>query len=209
MLDYGIFYEFIPQEDFNRKKAIPLWEVEKGKSYAMVISTNAGLWRYLIGDTVMFTSVSPYRIKINGRVGQFINAFGEELIMDNAEKAIQQACLKTDANINEYTAAPLYMKDGSQGAHEWILEFNKAPNDIHTFVEELDQALKELNSDYAAKRNNNLALKKPIVHTVDYGFFYQWMKSQGKLGRQFKVPRLANNRKHVESIFKLKDTMIS
>ena len=209
MLDYGIFYEFIPQEDFNRKKAIPLWEVEKGKSYAMVISTNAGLWRYLIGDTVMFTSVSPYRIKINGRVGQFINAFGEELIMDNAEKAIQQACLKTDANINEYTAAPLYMKDGSQGAHEWILEFNKAPNDIHTFVEELDQALKELNSDYAAKRNNNLALKKPIVHTVDYGFFYQWMKSQRKLGRQFKVPRLANNRKHVESIFKLKDTMIS
>lgn len=209
MLDYGIFYEFIPLDKLNTKEAIPLWEVEKGKQYALVISTNAGLWRYLIGDTITFTSVNPYRFKIIGRIGQFINAFGEELIMDDAEKAIQIACLKTAAIVNEYTAAPLYMNEGNQGAHEWIIEFRKTPNNIDVFREELDNNLKKINSDYAAKRNKDLALKKPVIRTVDYGFFYQWMKSQKKLGRQYKVPRLSNNRKHVDSIFKLKDTMNS
>ena len=173
----------------------------------MVISTNAGLWRYIIGDTVVFTCVSPYRIKINGRIGQFINAFGEELIMDNAEKAIQIACEKTHANVNEYTAGPKYMSDSNQAAHEWVFEFNNIPNDIDKFTEILDENLKIINSDYAAKRNKNLALQKPILHIVPSGFFYKWMKSQNKLGRQFKVPRLSNNRNHLESIFKLLKTL--
>ena len=207
MLDYGIFYEFIPIEEIDKQKTIPLWEVEIGKTYALVISTNTGLWRYIIGDTLVFTCVSPYRIKINGRVGQFINAFGEELIMDNAEKAIQIACEKTLANVNEYTAGPKYMSDSNLAAHEWIFEFNNRPDDINKFTEILDENLKELNSDYAAKRNKNLALQKPILHIVPSGFFYKWMKSQDKLGRQFKVPRLSNNRNQLESIFKLLKTL--
>ena len=207
MLDYGIFYEFIPMEEIDKSKAIPIWEVEKGKSYAMVISTNAGLWRYIIGDTVVFTCVKPYRIKINGRIGQFINAFGEELILENAEKAIQIACKETHANVNEYTAGPKYMTDSNQAAHEWVFEFNKKPNNIEKFKEILDENLKIINSDYAAKRNKNLALQKPILHIVPLGFFYKWMKSQNKLGRQYKVPRLSNNRNHLKSIFKLLKTL--
>ena len=207
MLDYGIFYEFIPIENIMQREAIPLWEVEQGKTYAMVISTNAGLWRYLIGDTVIFTNTNPYRIKITGRVGQFINAFGEELVMSNAEKAIQIVCDKTQANVNEYTAGPKYMTDSKQGAHEWVFEFNNKPDDMEQFIRLLDENLKMLNSDYAAKRNKDLALTMPIVHTVEHGFFYKWMKSQGKLGRQFKVPRLANDRNNLESIFKLLKTL--
>jgi hypothetical protein len=207
MLDYGIFYEFIPIEDIENKKAIPLWEVEKGKHYALVISTNAGLWRYLIGDTIIFTSTEPYRIQIVGRTGQYINAFGEELIMSNAEKAIQIACEKTQANVSEYSAGPKYMTDSNQGAHEWVFEFSTKPNNLENFIFELDDNLKKLNSDYAAKRNNNLALQLPFVHTVENGFFYKWMKTQGKLGRQFKVPRLSNNRNHLDSIFKLMKTL--
>ena len=207
MLDNGIFYEFIPMEEIDKSKAIPIWEVEKGKSYAMVISTNAGLWRYIIGDTVAFTCVKPYRIKINGRIGQFINAFGEELILENAEKAIQIACKETHANVNEYTAGPKYMTDSNQAAHEWVFEFNKKPNNIEKFKEILDENLKIINSDYAAKRNKNLALQKPILHIVPLGFFYKWMKSQNKLGRQYKVPRLSNNRNHLKSIFKLLKTL--
>ena len=207
MLDYGIFYEFIPIKEIDKQKAIPLWEVEIGKTYAMVISTNAGLWRYQIGDTVIFTSINPYRIKINGRVSQFINAFGEELIIDNAEKAIQIACEKTNANVNEYTAGPKYMSNLGKAAHEWIFEFNNMPNDIYDFTEILDENLKKLNSDYAAKRNKDLVLQKPIIHIVSSGFFYKWMKSQNKLGRQFKVTRLSNNRNYLDSILNFLKTM--
>ncbi len=203
MLDYGIFYEFIPIQEITKQKAIPLWEIELGKTYAMVISTNAGLWRYVIGDTVVFTCLSPYRIKINGRVSQFINAVGEELTIDNSEKAIQIACEKNHANVNEYTAGPKYMTNSNLAAHEWVFEFNNKPEDIDKFTETLDESLKKLNSDYAAKRKKNLALQKPIVHIVPYGFFYKWMEYQGKLGRQFKVPRLSNNRKNLDSILKL------
>ena len=207
MLDYGIFYEFIPIEKIDKQNAIPLWEVEIKKTYAMVISTNAGLWRYQIGDTVIFTSVNPYRIKINGRVSQFINAFGEELTIANAEKAIQIACEKTNANVNEYTAGPKYMSSLGKGAHEWIFEFNNIPDDIYDFTEILDENLKKLNSDYAAKRNKDLVLQKPIIHIVSSGFFYKWMKAQNKLGRQFKVIRLSNNRKYLDSILNFLKTL--
>ncbi|MEE3037527.1 MAG: GH3 auxin-responsive promoter family protein [Bacteroidota bacterium] len=203
MLDYGIFYEFIPADNIAGENAIPIWEVELGVNYALVISTNAGLWRYLIGDTIVFTSKQPYRFKITGRISHFINAFGEELIMDNAEKAIKYACNKSNAIVNEYTAGPKFMNETSTGTHEWIIEFENPPPDIDQFANDLDQMLKELNSDYAAKRNNNMALQKPIVHSVEKGTFYKWMKANNKLGRQFKVPRLANHRNYIESIFKL------
>ena len=203
MLDYGIFYEFIPSDKMNRDDAIPLWEVEIGVNYALLISTNAGLWRYMIGDTIKFTSTSPYRFHITGRVSQFINAFGEELIMDNAEKAIKYACKKNNATVLEYTAGPIFMQDNSQGAHEWIIEFENIPTQIETFTDDLDEMLKQLNSDYAAKRNNNMALERPIIQIAKKGTFYNWMKSKGKLGRQFKVPRLANHREYIDSIFNM------
>jgi hypothetical protein len=205
MLDYGIYYEFvpIPELDNEHPKAIPLGEVEKGVNYAMVITTNAGLWRYMIGDTVMFTSTNPYRIKITGRTTSFINAFGEELIVDNAEKALGIACGKCRAVISDYTAAPVYLDGKEKAAHEWLIEFSKGPENLEFFIETLDNALKSLNSDYEAKRYHDMVLKKPIVRIMPPKTFYNWMKKRGKLGGQYKVPRLANERKYVESILKM------
>ncbi len=201
MLDYGIFYEFIPAKSMSYKKAIPIWEVEKGINYAIVISTNAGLWRYLIGDTIVFTSTDPYRIKITGRTSQFINAFGEEVIMDNAIKALKHACKKSNASITDYTVAPLFMDNEKKGAHEWYIEFLNEPKEMKLFQDELDKELQKLNSDYEAKRYKNMALNPPIIKSLQKGFFYNWMKSNQKLGRQFKVPRLNNDRSIINSMF--------
>lgn len=208
MLDYGIFYEFIPMDvyDTNEQYAIPLWEVEAGKNYAVVITTNAGLWRYVIGDTIQFTSTDPYRFVITGRTKHFINAFGEELIMDNAEKGLAKACANTGALIKDYTAAPLYLNEGKSGAHEWVIEFEKDPESLEKFTEALDQELKSLNSDYEAKRYKNMVLNPPVIHQAKSGLFYQWLKSKDKLGGQNKVPRLSNNREHLESILSLNKT---
>jgi len=202
MLDYGIFYEFIPVNETGESvtKAIPLHEVKTGINYAMVISTNAGLWRYQIGDTVVFTSLCPYRIKITGRTKNFINAFGEELIIDNAVNALQKACDKTGAVISEFTAAPVYFGENSSGAHEWLIEFEQEPENIAYFSEVLDNALKALNSDYEAKRYQNMVLSEPLIKVLAKGTFYNWMKKNNRLGGQYKVPRLSNNRKVVEDI---------
>jgi len=201
MLDYGIFYEFMPLDDgvTDSSKIISLGEVETGVNYAMIISTNAGLWRYMVGDTVKFTSVRPYRIQITGRTKNFINAFGEELIVDNAEKALSVACRKCNALVSEFTAAPVYYGDRN-GAHEWLIEFEKQPDDLGFFTETLDNALKSLNSDYEAKRHHDLLLGEPLIRVLPSGTFYQWLKEKGKLGGQNKVPRLANERKYVEEI---------
>jgi len=202
MLDYGIFYEFIPFDELesDHPKAIPLDEVELGENYAVLITTNAGLWRYKVGDTVTFTSINPYRIKISGRTKHFINAFGEELIIENAEVAIAEACKKTEAIIDNYTAGPIYLGDGKKGGHEWIIEFNSLPNDMKRFKQLLDEKLREINSDYDAKRYKSIALQEPIIHTVPPKTFYYWMKSKGKLGGQHKVPRLSNNRSYLDEI---------
>ncbi len=202
MLDYGIFYEFIPMDAYGKlgTEAIPLAEVKKDINYAMVISTNAGLWRYMIGDTVRFTSLSPYRIRISGRTKNYINAFGEEVIIDNAEGALHTACEATGAIISEYTAAPIYLDDDESAAHQYIIEFEQDPNDQQLFTATLDKELRALNSDYDAKRSADLMLKKPEVTTVPNKTFFNWMKSRGKIGGQHKVPRLYNNRKYADSI---------
>ena len=206
MLDYGIFYEFVPFGELDKEnpKTLSLDEVEVGKNYAIIITTNAGLWRYRIGDTVTFTSTDPYRIKISGRTKHFINAFGEELIIDNAEVAIADACKKTDATIDNFTAGPHYIAEGNKGGHEWIIEFSRNPNDLSRFTKLLDEKLREINSDYDAKRYKDIALNEPIVHVVPPGTFYQWMKSRGKLGGQHKVPRLANNREYIDQLLEFK-----
>jgi hypothetical protein len=211
MLDYGIFYEFIPVDELGKKseKAIPLHEVKVGKNYEVVITTNAGLWRYQLGDTIRFTSTYPYRFKITGRTKHFLNAFGEEVIIENAEKALKIACEKTGARLIEYTVAPVFMKSTSEGgtrsvgAHEWLIEFEIKPNDMDYFTEVLDNALKSLNSDYEAKRFNNFVMQMPVVHPLPEGTFYKWMKEKNKLGGQNKVPRLCNERKYVEEILKM------
>jgi len=205
MLDYGVFYEFMPVAEIDNEKPVtlPLWKVETGVNYALVISTNAGLWRYLIGDTVMFTSTDPYRIKITGRTRSFMNAFGEELIIDNAEKALATACEKTSSIITEYTAAPIFLKDKDKAAHEWVIEFETPPENLEYFGEVLDNALKSLNSDYEAKRYHNLMLMLPVIRPVEKGTFYEWFRERGKLGGQHKVPRLSNERKYVEEILAL------
>ncbi len=205
MLDYGIFYEFIPMETFDceNSKAIPLADVEKNTNYAIVITTNSGLWRYLIGDTVKFTSIDPYRIQITGRTKHFINVFGEELIIENTEEALKSACDKTQATIKDYTVAPVFMNGKNKGAHEWIIEFDKAPKDLLFFTEMLDNALKNCNSDYEAKRYNNMTLNMPKVHKARVNLFYDWLKSKGKLGGQHKVPRLSNKRDFLEELLKL------
>lgn len=205
MLDYGIFYEFIPIEDWESDdpKVIPLEDVELHTNYAIIISTNGGLWRYKIGDTVKFTSLNPYRIKISGRTKHFINAFGEEVIVENAEQAIESACLQTGAAIKNFTAAPIYFKDqGNQGAHEWIIEFAQDPEDGDLFKLKLDETLRELNSDYDAKRYKDMVLVPPIIHFAKEGTFDNWLKSRGKLGGQNKVPRLSNNRDYMDEILK-------
>ena len=205
MLDYGIFYEFIPMEELEKEnpKAVPLRDVELYKNYAMVISTNSGLWRYNIGDTIKFTSKFPYRIKISGRTKHFMNAFGEEIIVENAETAIAKACEITGAVIDNFTAAPIYLKEGKKGRHEWIVEFKVPPTDPDQFARILDETLRSINSDYDAKRAHNLALDEPKVHSAGEGTFYNWMKRRGKLGGQNKVPRLANSREYVDEILKL------
>jgi len=196
MLDYGIFYEFIPMDEFNgtQSKAIPLSQVKLDKNYAMVITTNGGLWRYLIGDTVKFTTLYPFRIRITGRTKHFINVFGEELIIENADAALKHACLKTKASVLEYTVAPIFMKETKKGAHQWMIEFNTPPKDLAYFAELLDNALKSLNSDYEAKRYINITLNKPQINVARKNLFYDWLKSKGKLGGQHKIPRLCNNR---------------
>ena len=205
MLDYGIFYEFIPMNCFDNEhsKAIPLSEVKLNVNYAMVITTNGGLWRYLIGDTVKFTSLNPFRIRITGRTKHFINVFGEELIIENAENALKQACLKTNAEVCEFTVAPIFMDDKKSGGHEWIIEFKKEPKNLNYFTELLDNALKASNSDYEAKRYNNLTLAMPKINIARNGLFYDWLKLQGKLGGQHKVPRLSNSRNHLEELLQL------
>ncbi|MGH2623023.1 MAG: GH3 auxin-responsive promoter family protein [Sphingobacterium sp.] len=204
MLDYGIYYEFLPIENLQEEHPLTkgLDEVEIGKNYALIISTNAGLWRYKIGDTIKFTSLSPYRIQITGRTKQFINTFGEELIVDNAEQALEKACRVTMAAIKDYTAGPIYFHDKNAGAHEWVIEFEKEPVDFQKFCETLDETLREINSDYDAKRFKNMALKFPVVHRATHGTFYEWMKERGRLGGQNKVPRLANNREYLDTILK-------
>lgn len=206
MLDYGIFYEFIPMEQFNGEDsvAIPLQEVEKNKNYAIIITTNSGLWRYLIGDTVKFVSLNPYRIRITGRTKHYINAFGEELIIENAEEALKKVCKKTKAEITDYTVAPIFMDGKSKGAHEWVIEFKQAPKSIDYFTELLDNALKSINSDYEAKRYHDMTLTMPTVHQAETGLFYEWLRQKGKLGGQHKVPRLSNNREFIEELLAMR-----
>ncbi len=202
MPDYGILYEFIPMEEFDKEypKTVLLTEVELDKNYAVVISTNAGLWRYKIGDTIKFTSKDPYRIQVSGRVKHFINAFGEEVIVDNSDKAIAEACAKTNATVVEYSAAPIYIEGNNKGGHEWIIEFGQMPNNLEQFVEILDKTLQSINSDYEAKRHKNMALNLPVVHVAKKGAFYEWLKSKGKLGGQHKIPRLSNERTYIDEI---------
>ncbi|WP_400072181.1 GH3 auxin-responsive promoter family protein [Zobellia russellii] len=205
MLDYGIFYEFIPMSEYGTEgqMAIPLWEVKKNTNYAIIITTNSGLWRYKIGDTIKFTSTSPYRIKVTGRTKHHINVFGEELIIENAEEALKNICLKTGAEIKDYTAGPIFMVEKEKGAHEWVIEFRNPPDDINVFTEYLDNALKALNSDYEAKRYNNITLNMPTIHIARENLFYDWLKLKGKLGGQHKIPRLSNKRDYIEELLQM------
>ncbi len=205
MLDYGIFYEFINMNDFDNpnRKAISIDEVKKGENYAMLISSNSGLWRYLIGDTVTFTSIKPYKIKITGRTKHFINAFGEELIVENSDIAIKEAANKTNSTVLEYTAAPIYMSDQNTGAHQWIVEFEKKPDNLNMFTQILDEKLKELNSDYEAKRQKDITLRKPQIVVARENLFFDWLKKNNKIGGQHKIPRLSNSRKIIEEILKM------
>ena len=204
MLDYGIFYEFIPMDTYDSTEEIiiPLSEVQLGKNYAIVITTNAGLWRYKIGDTVRFTSINPYRIKVTGRTKHHINVFGEELIIENAEAALRKAAKLTHSEIIDYTAGPIFMKGKEKGAHEWIIEFKKYPDDIDTFNQLLDAFLQEVNSDYEAKRYRNITLKFPKIHTARKDLFKDWLKQNDKLGGQHKIPRLSNSREFLEELLK-------
>lgn len=205
MLDYGIYYEFAESDEWNKAfpKTVSLDEVEVGVNYALIISTNAGLWRYRIGDTIQFTSKYPFRIRVSGRTKHFMNAFGEEVIIDNAETALNYACKFTKAEISDYTAAPVYLTNSTSGRHEWIIEFESLPDHIESFAEALDHKLKEINSDYEAKRKGNMALEFPVVKAAPKGTFYKWLKSKNKLGGQNKVPRLSNDRKVIEEIHQL------
>jgi hypothetical protein len=200
--DHGIFMEFMPVSEYgkNQPQTMSLQDVELGRNYAPVISTNGGLWRYLVGDTIQFTSLKPFRIKVSGRVKHYMNAFGEEVIVDNADKAIAMASLKTGAIVNDYTAAPIYFSENANGAHEWLIEFEQEPANLDAFIDEMDASLKSINSDYEAKRYKDMALRKPVVHSLKKGTFNQWLHSKGKLGGQHKVPRLSNERKFVEEI---------
>lgn len=202
MLDYGIYYEFIPsgELDSENPRVLTLDQVETNTNYALVITTNAGLWRYMIGDTIQFTSTSPYRIQISGRTKNFINAFGEEVIIDNAEKALDAACRATGAVISEYTAAPVFLEDNNSASHEYLIEFEKEPDELDRFITILDRELQNINSDYEAKRTADILLKKPKVKAVPRETFFKWLKSKGKIGGQNKVPRLFNNRKYVDEI---------
>lgn len=201
-VDHGVFMEFMPVDQYGKKHpvTIGLEGVEVGKNYALIISTNGGLWRYLLGDTVQFTSVYPFKVKVSGRLKHYINAFGEEVIVDNTDRAIAVASEKTNAIVNDYTAAPVYFGDNNNGAHEWLIEFEKHPENLDAFVNELDYALQDINSDYEAKRYKDIALAKPVVHVLKKGVFKEWLKSKGRLGGQHKVPRLSNERKYLEEV---------
>ena len=205
MVDYGVFYEFIPMDEIENPnpQVLPLWGVETGKNYAMVISTSSGLWRYMIGDTVRFTSLNPYKFVITGRTKFFINAFGEELIVDNAEAGLAEACRQTGAEVLEYTAAPVFMDEDGKCRHQWLIEFAKVPEDINAFAHILDETLQQVNSDYEAKRYKDITLQPLELVVARKGLFHDWLASKGKLGGQHKVPRLSNNRTHIEEMLKL------
>ena len=207
MADYDVFYEFMDltgnSGESGSGNIVPLWGVETGKNYAMLISTSCGLWRYEIGDTVMFTSTNPYKFIITGRTKHFINAFGEELIVDNAEQGLAYACQQTGAEVLEYTAAPVYMDNQARCRHQWLIEFSKAPADLSQFASLLDRRLQEINSDYEAKRYKNITLQHLEIVEARQGLFNEWMKLRGKLGGQNKVPRLSNNRDIIDQLLKL------
>ena len=205
MIDYDVFYEFIPLDEFDNENpsVVPLWGVEIGKNYAMVISTSCGLWRYIIGDTVKFTQKNPYKFIITGRTKHFINAFGEELMIDNAEKGLQIACKETGAQILEYSAAPVFMDSNAKCRHQWLIEFSSMPDSIEHFRHALDKALQGINSDYEAKRHKDITLQELEVIVARPGLFHDWLKQKGKLGGQHKIPRLSNNREHIDSMLKL------
>ena len=205
MIDYGVFYEFVPMSEFGKEspKVLPLWEVEPGVNYAMVISTSCGLWRYVIGDTVQFTQKNPYKFIISGRTKHFINAFGEELIVDNAEKGLEQACLATGAQVREYTAAPIFMDNNAKCRHQWIVEFAKMPESVEEFAAILDRSLQAINSDYEAKRYKNITLQPLEIIQATPGLFDLWLKNKGKLGGQHKIPRLSNSREYIEELLEL------
>jgi hypothetical protein len=203
--DHGIFMEFMPVEEYGKPepRTVGLDKVELGRNYAPVISTNGGLWRYLLGDTIRFTTLNPFRIRVSGRLKHFINAFGEELIVDNTDGALAAACSRTGAVVSDYTAAPIYFSDQGNGGHEWIVEFETPPPSLDDFAAALDAALKERNSDYEAKRHRDIALRPPLVHAAPPGLFNRWLKSKGRLGGQHKVPRLSNDRRYVEELLQL------
>jgi len=209
MLNYGIFFEFIPMDAYGNEeeKAVGLGEIEVGRNYAMLITTNSGLWRYKIGDTVRFTSINPYRIKVTGRTKHHINVFGEELIIENAEIALKQSAIEHDVDIIDYTAGPVFMEGKEKGAHEWIVEFKSPPACLETFRQSLDDNLRALNSDYDAKRNHDLTLKTLILHSAKPGLFYSWLKSNQKLGGQHKIPRLSNERTYIDELKRLQQQM--
>jgi len=205
MLDYGVFYEFIPVSQLSNEhpEVHTVENVKTGINYALVISTNGGLWRYMIGDTIMFTSLSPHKFRITGRTKYYINAFGEEVILENAEKALMTACEHTGASVKDYTAGPVYMTADRKGSHEWIIEFEKEPEDLDRFADVLDKTLCSINSDYEAKRYKNTTLLKPVLHAAPTGSFYKWFQSKGKLGGQNKMPRLANDRKYLDELLQI------
>lgn len=205
MLDYGVFYEFIPMDEYgsDNPTVVPLAGVEVGKNYAMVISTSCGLWRYVIGDTVSFTSKNPYKFVITGRTKYFINAFGEEVIMDNAEKSLDAACKQTGAEVLEYTAAPVFMDDKARCRHQWLIEFSKEPADMNEFAYLLDAKLQSINSDYEAKRFHDITLQQLEVVKAKPGLFSEWLKKKGKLGGQHKIPRLSNSRKNIDELLEM------
>ncbi|MDP2162251.1 MAG: GH3 auxin-responsive promoter family protein [Flavobacterium sp.] len=205
MLDYGIFYEFIPLDTYGKpnQKIIRLAEVELDKNYALVITTNSGLWRYTIGDTVRFTSLNPYRIRVTGRTKHHINVFGEELMVENTDQAIARACELTQNEVVDYTVAPIFMKDKEKGAHEWMIEFKYPPKDLALFSSLLDQCIQDVNSDYEAKRFNNMTLNPLTVNVARRGLFYDWLKENDKLGGQHKIPRLSNERTYLEQLLRM------
>ncbi|MBR3758944.1 MAG: GH3 auxin-responsive promoter family protein [Bacteroidaceae bacterium] len=204
MLDYGVFYEFIPLEELGKPDPtiLPLTGIEVGRNYAVVISNMCGLWRYLIGDTVRFTSKNPYKFVISGRTKHFINAFGEELVVENAEKGLQAACIATGAQVSEYTAAPVFMGTDAKCRHQWLIEFSVAPDSIEHFTQVLDETLQQVNSDYEAKRYKDITLQRLEVIPARPDLFHDWLKAKGKLGGQHKVPRLSNTREYIDEMLK-------
>ncbi len=211
MLDYGIFYEFIPMDTFGmpNQKVIPLSEVELFKNYAVVITTNSGLWRYLIGDTVRFTSLNPFKIRVTGRTKHHINVFGEELMVENTDQAIAKTCSQLNCEVKDYTVAPIFMKGKEKGAHEWMIEFKKQPEDIKLFQKVLDEMLQTVNSDYEAKRYNNMTLNQLKINVAREDLFYDWLKENDKLGGQHKIPRLSNQRDYLEQLMNMREFKIS